>query len=131
MNTVPSIMKSLSLILSLAGVSLPVVSLAGDTDPNGVKLMLLHEEPKFKADLIEKTGDAENTDWITVCSLEAITGVGLAIWDNRRSQDSCLRVQSFASIGYCVYYSDRCPHYSWDPNCLLDKMGTDYCGLLR
>ena len=117
--------KSLCFFMVISLVSLPVISLAGDTDPDGVKLMLLHETPKFKADL--KESGAANTDWISVCSLEAITGVGLAIWDNRRTQDSCLMVQSFAAIGYCVYYSDRCPHYSWNPNCLQDKMGKEFC----
>jgi hypothetical protein len=127
MNTVPSIIKSLCLILALASVSLPVVSLAGDTDPNGVKLMLLHDTPKFKADLKEKTGDASNTAWGTVCALEVITVVGLGIWEARRTQDKCFTFSHNTAPEYCLWYSESCPHYSWDSNCLLAKFGKDYC----
>jgi hypothetical protein len=128
MNTMPSIIKSLCLILALASVSLPVVSLAGDTDPNGVKLMLLHEEPKFKADLKEKTGGAANTAWDIVCGLEVVTLVGLGIWDNRRGADKCLHDSSRNdALTYCIDYSYNCNHYQWDSKCLLDKKGEDYC----
>lgn len=53
MNTLQSPLKSLCLILAIAFVSIPEISLAGDTDPNGVRLMLLREEPKFMAGMKE------------------------------------------------------------------------------
>lgn len=127
MKKIPPLVKSVSIMLILSLVSIPVISLAGDTDPDGVKLMLLHEEPKFKADLSEKTGDAANTDWGTVCALETVTGVGLAIWEARRTQDKCLTFARLLAPEYCYFYSLDCPHYSWDPNCLLDKNGKEYC----
>lgn len=122
-----SLVGNLSFMLALCLVSIPGISLAGDTDPDGVKLMLLHEEPGFKADLSEKTGDAANTDWGVVCALETVTGVGLAIWEARRTQDKCLAFARLLAPEYCYFYSLDCPHYSWDPNCLLDKNGKDYC----
>jgi hypothetical protein len=78
MNTPSSFIKNSCLIVAITLVPLPAVSLAGDTDPDGVKLMLLHEDPEFKAALKEKSGGAENsTDWAVVCTAELLTLVGL------------------------------------------------------
>lgn len=128
MKNIPSFVRSFCLIIVPAFVSLPAISLAGDTDPNGVKLMLLHEEPKFKADLKEKTGGAENTAWDIVCGLEVATGVGFAIWDNRRGADQCLHDSARNDgLTYCIVYSYTCNHYQWDSKCLLENKGEDYC----
>jgi hypothetical protein len=102
----------------------------GDTDPDGVKLMLLHEDPEFKAALKEKSGGAENsTDWAVVCTAELLTLVGAIIWEARRKQDHCARVtkSDWGAGDYCVTFSNECNHYQWDSNCLLDKRGEYYC----
>ena len=128
MTNIPSLVKSLSLMLILALGSVPVISWAADTDPDGVKLMLLQEDPKFKADLKEKTGGPANSmDWSDLCALEAATVVGLAVWDTRRTKDKCLRFARLWAPEYCLNYSQQCDHYHWDANCLLDKNGADYC----
>jgi hypothetical protein len=126
MKNTSSFVQSLCLMLIISFVSFPAISLAGDTDPDGVKLMLLHEEPKFKADL--KESGAANTDWFIVCELEAGTGVGAIIWNTRRKADKCSsETRKNDAITYCAVYSMSCPHYSWDSNCLLDKIGKMDC----
>mgnify|MGYP001822463499 CR=1 FL=1 len=128
MKNIPSLVQSLSLTLILALGSVPVISWAADTDPDGVKLMLLREDPNFKADLKEKTGDAANsTNWRIVCALEAATVVGLTVWDARRTKDECWRFASLGAPEYCLDYSQQCDHYHWDASCLLDKNGADFC----
>jgi hypothetical protein len=130
MNTPSSFIKNSCLIVAITLVPLPAVSLAGDTDPDGVKLMLLHEDPEFKAALKEKSGGAENsTDWAVVCTAELLTLVGAIIWEARRKQDHCARVtkSDWGAGDYCVTFSNECNHYQWDSNCLLDKRGEYYC----
>jgi hypothetical protein len=130
MNTPLSFIKNSCLIVAITLVPLPAVSLAGDTDPDGVKLMLLHEDPEFKAALKEKSGGAENsTDWAVVCTAELLTLVGAIIWEARRKQDHCARVtkSDWGAGDYCVTFSNECNHYQWDSNCLLDKRGEYYC----
>lgn len=130
MSTLPSPFNSLCLILAIALVSLPAISFAGDPDPDGVKLMLLHEDPEFKADLKEKLGSAEySTDWGVVCAAEMLTLVGAIVWEARKEKDQCKRFRSseYGAGDYCLYFSDNCDHYKWDSNCLLDVYGADYC----
>jgi len=106
--------------------------LAGNADPTGAQLKAVVEDylarapgDDTKVPILEKAlnapaGATSNELWADVlCVVEIATSIGLAIWDYRGKHDACRSETTLrGGFSYCMYYSQYCDHWRWQPDCL-------------
>jgi hypothetical protein len=124
------ILSALCVSLAVIGLLFAPVAWAGETDPSGMKLKSVVEEyletapaADAKAKTIRDAGGVDSLDSMgangggveALCTMQMVSLVGYAIWENREHLDNCHSTGGMSPFQYCVMYTKRAEPFKWNP----------------
>ncbi len=122
MNAKSAYYKICILVLLAGLLTFPMTVRAEDGDPDGTRLKALLDQPDVPKDVKESL-NSNTVNYDLICSFEDLTIPGRMIWYYRLGKDHCDNKKTWNdnAATYCIYYSERCNHFQWTPDCLSTK----------